>query len=162
MKFAIVDLDGTVADCTWRLIYAEAARAHTDRELRNRAWRTFHSKCTEDPVHEGVADLVRAWARAGNGVIYLTGRGIEWANDTVAWLRKRDLPIIPDLLLMRGDGDWRNSVEYKRDMYERMIASPVWKRNGHTVSFVLEDMDKLVEMWRGLGLTCLQPARNQS
>lgn len=156
MKWAIVDLDGTLADCRWREQFAADARRATDPETRARLWRTFHSKCSEDLPIEPVADIVLAWARAGHGVMYLTGRGVEWHHETMAWLRKHTLPAHPAHLLMRGDGDWRGAAEFKRDMYERLLASPIWRRGGHEIVFVLEDVDKLVAMWRELGLLCLQ------
>lgn len=159
MKWAIIDLDGTVSDCTWRMIYATDARMEPDPDKRAKLWRGFHSRCGEDDAIEPVAEIVRAWAKAGNGVLYVTGRGAEWGKETLAWLRQHNLPAKPEHLFMRGDGDWRSAVEYKKDIYGRLIETPLWKRTPNYVVFVLEDDERLVTMWRGLGLLCLQVTR---
>jgi hypothetical protein len=53
---------------------------------------------------------------------------------------------------MRKEGDVRKDAIVKGEIYEKNI-------NGkYNVLFVLDDRNQMVEMWRGLGLTCLQVA----
>ena len=52
---------------------------------------------------------------------------------------------------MRPSDDNRYDDEVKLDLFERNYKKEdVW--------FVLEDRQMVVNMWRSLGLTCLQPA----
>ena len=55
-----------------------------------------------------------------------------------------------DNLLMRPSDDNRYDDEVKLDHLKEIIKEDVW--------FVLEDRQMVVNMWRSLGLLCLQPA----
>ena len=48
------------------------------------------------------------------------------------------------------DGHKRNDVIIKREIYEREIAGKF------NVEYCLDDRDRVVALWRLLGLTCLQ------
>lgn len=55
-----------------------------------------------------------------------------------------------DSLFMRDIDDRRNDAIIKRELYEKHI------RGKYNVLFVLDDRLRCVEMWRALGITCLQ------
>jgi hypothetical protein len=54
------------------------------------------------------------------------------------------------MLKMRAAGDKRSDDIVKREIYEQKIAP--WR----TVVAVFDDRNKVVNMWRELGLLCLQ------
>jgi hypothetical protein len=56
------------------------------------------------------------------------------------------------MLLMRREKDHRDDTIVKKEMYEDVVEGI------HEVLFVLDDRDKVVKMWRGLGLKCFQVA----
>ena len=56
-------------------------------------------------------------------------------------------------MLMRAEGDFRPDEQVKRELYETRVL-PAF---GHA-TYVLDDRDKVVRMWRSLGLTVLQVA----
>jgi hypothetical protein len=58
----------------------------------------------------------------------------------------------PFQLLMRPLGDNRPDEIVKEEMYELHI------RGKYNVALVLDDRQKVVDLWRRLGLTCLQVA----
>lgn len=134
------DLDGTLSNCT--------ARVHLIREV---SWDAFHAQCALDPVYPAEAEVARAWGRFHN-VAYVTGRSEPHRDATERWLSRNDLP--KGLLLMRAANDVRPSTEAKFDLMKEL------QRRIHprqSIAFVMEDQDKLVALWRDLGMTCLQP-----
>lgn len=51
---------------------------------------------------------------------------------------------------MRPEGDIRKDSIVKREIFENYI------RDYYNIQFVLDDRNQVVEMWRSLGLKCLQ------
>jgi hypothetical protein len=51
---------------------------------------------------------------------------------------------------MRKSGDYRKDYEVKKEIYETYI------KDKFNVLCVLDDRQSVVDMWRSLGLTCLQ------
>lgn len=140
--WAMFDLDGTLSDCTHRLGFA-----------REKRWDDFHAASPLDPPHAAECAIVRAWASAGNFVAYNTGRTEPYRILTRQWLAAHRLPAGP--LFMRETGDRRPSTEAKLDKLVALQQSVM--EPGDVLAFVMEDQDKLVTLWRSMGLTCLQP-----
>jgi hypothetical protein len=65
------------------------------------------------------------------------------------WLTKYKLH--PTELLMRPDGSYLKGDEQKKLIYETKI------KDKYNVDFVIDDSNKVVKMYRDLGLTVLQP-----
>jgi hypothetical protein len=53
---------------------------------------------------------------------------------------------------MRKYGDYRKDYVVKREIYEQLIAPD------YDILCVLDDRNSVVDMWREIGLTCLQVA----
>lgn len=126
----IVDMDGTLALHNGRDPYDEA-------------------RCGEDLPNEPVVQLVRQIAETTE-IVVCSGRTQAAAGQTAAWLDTHGIPWAA--LLMRAEGDNRRDAEVKRELYETEIA-PRWN-----VRFVIDDRQQVVDLWRTLGLTCLQVA----
>jgi hypothetical protein len=71
-------------------------------------------------------------------------------EQTEAWLEKHHIRY--DLLFMRKTADSRPDTVIKREIYRSYI------KDKYSVLFVLDDRTRIVNMWRNLGLTCLQVA----
>jgi len=128
----IVDVDGTLALIGDRHRYASTGFG-SDRP---------------NPV---VVAVARALSAAGKAIIVVSGRPEIARAETVAWLDCHlGVPFVGPL--MRGNGDNRPDQVVKKEMFEGAIAP------NYQVLCVLDDRDRTVEMWRGLGLTCLQVA----
>ena len=69
-------------------------------------------------------------------------------EDTEYWLDFHNVPY--DELIMRKDKDFRPDNEAKKDLYEEYI------KDKFEIEFVLDDRDRVVKMWRELGLRVLQ------
>lgn len=152
MKWAIIDLDGSISDCSWRRLFALDAKLEKDPEKRNTLWGDFHERCIHDPPHQAEVDLVKAWADRGHGVAYITGRTEPYREMTEVWLARLGLPTSP--LLMRSVGNFRSTAEYKQTQLNRFLTQI---EIGDVVSWFLEDNDAVVRAWREKGYTCLQP-----
>ncbi|NDG64820.1 MAG: hypothetical protein EBY29_15360, partial [Planctomycetes bacterium] len=73
-KFVVFDMDGTLADCSHRLQYAQSKQ-----------WDEFHSRSKDDDVIVRVADLMVVLASVAD-IIILTGRPEKYRPVTQQWL----------------------------------------------------------------------------
>jgi hypothetical protein len=143
MKTILCDIDGVIADCTHRLSFIK--RDSPD-------WDAFFAACEEDepmkPMIEFLQELELVFR-----ISYVTGRPERTRNKTIAWLKAHDLPWDEktSMLWMREDGDHRPDFEIKLEIFRNYVHSQI--------AAVIEDRDQVVQMWRELGLLCLQPKK---
>lgn len=83
-------------------------------------------------------------------IILMSGRSGKFEKQTREWLEAHSIPY--DELHMRAEGDTRKDSVVKQELYEAHI------KGKYNVLFVLDDRNQVVELWRSLGLTCLQVA----
>lgn len=124
----ICDIDGTIAKMNGRSPYD---------------W----SKVDTDLPKKEVISIISALGRT-HKVILMSGRDGSVLEKTEKWLN--DNNIYYDALYMRAPGDTRKDFVIKKELYEAEIEGK------YRVQFVLDDRNQIVDMWRGLGLTCLQ------
>lgn len=128
----LVDIDGTLAHMEGRSPY-DPTMYHTD---------------SFDTVVAGIAE---GYGQAtGCWVIVMSGRDEAYDRATRAWLVNNGFDY--DHLYMRPEGDTRNDAIVKNELFEQHIAGK------YNVDFVLDDRDRVVNMWRAKGLKCLQVA----
>lgn len=130
----LVDIDGTLA-----LRVGEHARGPFE----------WH-RVGEDLPNPPVIQVVQRLALSGLDVIYMSGRSDECRRGTLAWLDEH-VGVRGDLH-MRRKGDFRSDDTVKRELYKKHVLDRT------DVLCVLDDRDKVVRMWRELGLTVLQVA----
>lgn len=80
-------------------------------------------------------------------MVIFSGRGAETRVATEAWLRRHGIEW--DFMVMRGEKNYRPDEELKREWFEKLD----WP-----CAMVFDDRQKVVDMWRALGLTCFQVA----
>lgn len=83
-------------------------------------------------------------------VILFSGRNEVCRKETEEWLDRFDVEY--DALYMRKEDDSRKDSIIKKELYEQHIQGK------YNVHFVLDDRNQVVDLWRSLGLTCLQVA----
>lgn len=108
-----------------------------------------------DELNEPVARIVKEMAESGVAIKYLSGRNGKHEQETFEWLMKNKMPYLSSnhhSLNMRAEDDIRKDSVVKQELYEAHI------KGKYNVLFVLDDRDQVVELWRSLGLTCLQVA----
>lgn len=140
MKYVIVDIDGTIADCT------ERARKYLGVQ---KDWDSFYAHCEDDFVIEPIAELVRHLSEKWR-IVYCSGRREECREATLRWLRRHHLDF-HDVLLLRPN---RNTT-HDTDIKPKLLNSFCTKDD---VAFIIEDRDSMVSLWRAMGYTVLQPA----
>jgi predicted kinase len=126
----VVDVDGTLALVDGRGYYD-------------------YDKVSTDQPNQPVVRLVRMLA-ASHRVVYVSGRPDSCYADTYNWIGEH--VGVAGQLLMRADGDERNDAVVKREIFDASI------RNFFDVRYVFDDRNRVVRMWRSLGLTVLQVA----
>lgn len=104
----------------------------------------------EDMPNSPVITLVKILQEAGKTIIFVSGRKEECRQKTIEWVNAQGIQIKD--LFMRGDNDNRSDVLLKSEIYNIKI------KDNYDIEFVLDDRDQVVQMWRKIGLTCLQVA----
>lgn len=133
-QVVLVDVDGTVADNTWRSPFD---------------W----DKVGLDFPITPVIKVVQALREQGNLIIFVSGRKEQCRLDTLRWLRRYVVSGHPaKYLFMRQDDDNRPDIETKSEIYETCI------KGRFNVLLVIDDRASVVKMWRDKGLTVLQCA----
>ncbi len=140
-KTVIFDLDGTLADCEHR--------KHHIADPENRKWDEFHNDLDKDPVNKWCAELMEVLSKAGIVISIITGRPNSHVSHTKEWLSRNGVRY--DTLFMREHGDWRDDPIIKKEIYDEHFKDKA------DVLFVVDDRNRVVQMWRELGLVCLQP-----
>lgn len=107
------------------------------------------SKVGNDKVDIPIAWLTSILFRSVS-VILVSGRDASCHKETQDWLAKNG--ICYTKLIMRKEGDNRPDEVVKEEIFNENI------RGSYNVRFVLDDRNKVVDMWRQLGLKCLQVA----
>ena len=124
----IVDIDGTLSKMNDRSPYD---------------W----SKVGEDFCQEHIKSIVDTYQ---GKVIIMSGRDGCCKSETTSWLRKHEIKY--DLLLMRDEGTTEKDSIIKKRLFDNNIKGKYY------IDFVLDDRNQVVEMWRNIGLNCLQVA----
>ncbi len=142
MKSIIVDLDGTLSDCSHRQHLAVA-----------KDWDGFNELCMLDIPNRDVKEFIALASLDLNiDVIICTARSEKYRQDTMLWLENHRIDI--DTILMRPANDFTRSEELKFKLLEEHFGSKVEVLM--QVLFVLDDREKVVEAMRNYGLPCWQ------
>ncbi len=112
---------------------------------------------SKDIPNEPVVDLVVLHREMGYRTIFCSGRDESKRDVTVAWLQNLNVGLDPNsyYLLMRPEQNVAKKPDdaiVKRKLYEDNIVGKFY------IKFVLDDRQRVVDMWRSLGLTVLQVA----
>lgn len=107
------------------------------------------TRCDEDLLNASVRGALCSFRRADDDVIVLlSGRGEEHREITEAWLRRHEVPY--DELWMRAAGDGRRDDVVKAELFDRHV------RRRFAVRVSLDDRDRVVAVWRRMGLPTWQ------
>ena len=107
-------------------------------------------KVSSDSVDTEIERIVRFYRNAGIKIIIMTGRDGSCYEDTACWLADHDISY--DDFYQREEGDGRDDSLIKREMYEKNI------KGKYNIRAVFDDRNRVVDMWRELGLKCFQVA----
>lgn len=102
--------------------------------------------CETDKLNPVVASIIVHHEH----VLLMSGRDAKFRPETERWLAANRVRY--DELHMRAEGDVRKDSIVKRELFDAHV------RGRWNVAFVLDDRNQVVDMWRDLGLVCLQVA----
>lgn len=143
MKCIIFDIDGTIANCEHRLHYIEG---------KNKNWQLFYDKCLDDSVITQVSCMIDFF-KQNYKIILLTGRPESNLSLTVQWLNNNNIYF--DELIMRKNGDYRKSPEYKKENICSLI------NEGFEIFAAFEDRTDCVEMLKQMNIFVFNVANTQ-
>ena len=124
----IVDIDGTLAHMKDRSPFD---------------WQ----RVGEDECDDIIKGIVNAYDNLGVTIV-MSGRDGSCRDITIKWLEDNNIKY--DSLLMRGEGDFRKDTIVKKELFDNHI------KDKHFIEYVLDDRLQTVNMWRSIGLKCLQ------
>lgn len=127
--YVICDIDGTLAHMEGRSPYDP-------------------TKILEDKVDVPIKRLLKM-INEDIRVIFVSGRDSMCREDTVKWITDA-IGYCPELY-MRKTKDNRKDSDVKKEIYLEELKPKYGKP-----LFILDDRDRVVKMWRELGLKCLQ------
>lgn len=135
--YAVVDLDGVLADVEHRL-------HHLQRTPKD--WHAFFAGISADSAHpEGLA--VARQLAGEHELIYLSGRPERTRADTEEWLRRHDAPA--GRVLLRSEGDRRPARITKISILRRLAAD-------RPVAVLVDDDPAVCRAARDAGFTVLE------
>ncbi|MBB1319593.1 hypothetical protein H5123_18390 [Shewanella sp. SR43-4] len=145
MRTVIVDLDGTLALNKHRFHYI-------DKGIVNKPdWISYFEACDKDKPHMPVIESLKALVASGYNIHIFSARGDIVREKTIQWLGRYKIPY--HQLTMREMDSFTPDEELKKSWL--LSHYPNYKEE---VLCVFDDRDKVVKMWRSLGLTCFQVA----
>ena len=147
MKNTIIfDLDGTLA-------LIDKRRDHALKMGKNGKmnWNKFFDpeNIKLDKPNWPVINTLLAFVQAGYKIAIFTGRSASTLDATKEWLHEYGIEY--NAFKMRPERNFRPDEQLKLEWLNDMD----WKDD---VEMVFDDRDKVVNMWREIGLTCAQVA----
>ena len=167
-QLVLVDMDGTLADCSHRRVHIHQPCPGCDGNKftsydgngrtvctvcsgsgnRKNDWDSFFATCIDDPAIKTVCSLVRKVCFFYT-ICIVSGRPLDKAGEqTIEWLKRNEITF--DHIFMRNSGDHRPDDLVKEEILKHLPKE--------RIAFVLDDRQRVVDMWRRNGLTCLQVA----
>ena len=150
----IFDLDGTLAFIDKRRIKAGSPSGKSPSPSKM-DWDVFFDPKNIDldlPNHAVIA-MAQTLKAAGHRIIILSGRSKGTKDATNAWLKKFNVPC--DILKMRPTS--RDFMFMPDDKLKQMWLDKLFTDKSDIIC-VFDDRQKVVDMWRDNGLTCMQVA----
>jgi uncharacterized HAD superfamily protein len=132
----IVDIDGTLTDCSHRMHFILG---------KHKNWKKFFASASLDKPRIEVISQVRELARQYN-IHLVTGRPESYRQQTEKWLAFYRIPF--NSLHMREDGDYRSDDVVKQEILD-------YQFDKENIELVIDDRPRVIRMWQSNGLRVL-------
>lgn len=140
-NIVIFDLDGTLAN---------TAECRHHLEGTNKDWDSFYRDACKVSPMEAVVQMCLTFQRSGYMIYIVSGRSDVVRNETEIWLSEQG--ILPAALIMRKHGDHTPDDQLKKSWIDSGMI------NKEKILCVFEDRNRMVKMWREIGIPCFQVA----
>ena len=134
----VLDMDGVLSDAR--------GRQHFLNGPGRKDWKGFFDAAGDDLVIEEVVRLLELLDR-DLAIVLLTARPVRIRPLTTDWLERNEVDW--DLLVMRPDGDFGASVEFKRRTTRHL------QERGFDLRLAFEDDRRNVDMFHEEGVPCV-------
>tara|TARA_X000001382_G_C3139171_1_gene168979 strand:+ start:455 stop:976 length:522 start_codon:yes stop_codon:yes gene_type:complete len=164
----IFDLDGTLANIDARRLKAGSPSGKTPTPSKM-DWDVFFNpdNIKLDTPNNPVIKMAQLFKKDGFKIVIFSGRNDRSFDTTKQWLKKFDVPF--DLLVMRPDkfksDSWPIADGNPATSDMRFMPDDILKKKMldtfvdiNDVFLVVDDRQKVVDMWRDLGLNTFQVA----
>ena len=164
----IFDLDGTLANIDARRLKAGSPSGKTPTPSKM-DWDVFFDpdNIKLDTPNDPVIKMAQLFKKDGFKIVIFSGRNDRSFDTTKQWLNQNDVPF--DLLVMRPDKfkdkSWPIAEGNPATPDMRFMPDEILKKKMldtfvdiNDVFLVVDDRDKVVKMWRDLGLNTFQVA----
>jgi hypothetical protein len=138
MKTIVIDLDGTLANVDHRTHYVRRDRPE---------WDAFYEACDKDSLNVWCAKLMESFYMRGYEVLIVSARRDTEKAKTLQWLSNHKVQY-SELIMLRKGNESTPDTKLKKawlDSYGK-----------EKILFIVDDRQKVVDMWRSEGMTCLQ------
>lgn len=143
LDVAVFDMDGTLADVTHR-------RGLVERSPKD--WESFFAQCDRDRPNKPVVEIAQILG-SSHDIHVVTARRKKETDITEQWLQNYSVPYAALWVLRSDEGDDKYTPDV--ELKQRWLDQFEGKRR---ISYVFDDRNKVVAMWRRNGLTCFQVA----
>lgn len=136
-KCIIVDIDGTLANIN-----------HRRKDLLvDKDWKKFNSRMDKDIINPWCLEIINQF-KSQYDIILATGRSEDFREVTLKWLKNNE--VFYTKLFFRKSNDSRDDRIIKEEIFREKVSP------SYDTLFVVDDRKKVVDMWREIGLVCLQ------
>ena len=140
----IFDLDGTLSDAAHRRHLVEGEKRYFDK---------FYDECYKDGPMLATFAVARGLHATGHELWVFSGRTDRVAVLTATWFIKHEIAHLFSRMQFRPEGDYTPDDQLKLQWFEQMSRD-----DRHRLVLTFDDRDRMVKMWRSLGVTCFQVA----
>lgn len=142
-KAIIVDLDGTLSNCEWRLQFVKE---------KPKQWGKFFRGIRKDEIILPVKEYVENIVSSENAhLVFLTARPFNTCMDTLLWLDEHGYEDDKFSLYMRSDGDYRPDYVVKEEIYLDEI------KDKYDIIVALDDKQEIRDMFEHHGVKAIDP-----
>lgn len=141
-KAIIVDLDGTLADCSHRLHFVRRPKGV------KKDWKGFFDGISEDKLNKWCSDLIYDMSDRCK-IVFCSGRPDNYREQTAAWIGAKT-GFWNQPLYMRPQKDSRSDEIVKQNILDFELKTKF------NIYFAIDDRPRVCRMWRENGLTVLQ------
>ena len=129
----VFDLDGTLCDVSHR-------RQWVATQPKN--WDAWNAGISEDKPNMPVLEVLHRLSNVYD-IVLVSGRGSEYRQPTIDWLRKHGVHFSD--LYMRTEGDFRPDDEVKSELADQV-------EKDYRIVGVFDDRKRVVDMWIKRGI----------